>query len=209
VVFPNRRPSADFGFQYYFGRLPRPVVEINMAQLTTASKVKELFTIDYNRYHHIGADFARVIAGFNLRAEAGANITGDDGGIYNPAFVWSLGFDRDLFLVLNLNLQGNGSVRLFYDKIGSFPDIEVCRDMTSTRITAKLSRKFFRDELELKTTGLRGIEDKDFLIMLCIAWSRNDLSMELSAGFFGGDRNGEPGQYRDNNFIKILVSYRF
>jgi hypothetical protein len=214
--FTTSAASSDFGFQYYFGRLPRPVVEIDKTKLAAnPASVDDWLGIDYNWYHHIGADFARVIAGFNVRAEAGANITGDtggkDGAVYNPAIVWSLGFDRDLFLAINLNLQGSGSVRLFHCGIGADPlqDIEAGKDMTSTRITAKLSRKFFRDELELKTTGLWGIEDGDFLIMPGIAWSRNDLSVELSAGFFGGARDGELGQYRDNGFVKTLLSYKF
>jgi hypothetical protein len=213
--FTTSAGSSDFGFQYYFGRLPRPAVEIDTTKLTSPN-FDGLLNIDYNQYHHIGADFARVVAGFNLRAEAGANITGDtggsDGAVYNPALVWSLGFDRDLFLAVNLNLQGTGSVRLFHDKIGTDPlivDTEAGKDITSTRITAKLSRKFFRDELELKTTGLWGIEDRDFLIMPAVAWSRGDLRAELSAGFFGGGRDGELGQYRDNNFIKTLLSYTF
>jgi hypothetical protein len=210
--FTTSAGSSDFGFQYYFGRLPRPAVEIDMTKLVALDFDGLL---DYNQYHHVGADFARVIAGFNIRAEAGANITkdtgGGDGAVYNPSLVWSLGFDRDLFLALNLNLQGTGSVRLFYDEIGANPlqDIEAGKDRTSTRITAKLSRKFFRDELELKTSGLWGIEDRDFLIMPGIVWSRGDLSVELSAGFFGGDKDGELGQYRDNGFVKTLLGYKF
>jgi hypothetical protein len=215
IRFTTSAASSDFGFQYYFGRLPRPAFEIDMVKLPTALTLDEMLNIDYNWYHHIGADFARVIGGFNIRAEAGANITSDtgggDGAVYNPAIVWSLGFDRDLFLAINLNLQGTGSIRLFHGKIGGLSDLDVeaGKDMTSTRITVKLSRKFFRDELEIKTTGLWGIEDKDFLIMPAVVWSRNDLSVELSAGFFGGDRDGELGCYRDNNFIKTILSYKF
>jgi hypothetical protein len=213
--FTTSAGSSDFGFQYYFGRLPRPAVEIDITKLNASPNFDGLLNIDYNQYHHIGVDFARVVAGFNLRAEAGANITSDtggsDGAVYNPALVWSLGFDRDLFLAVNLNLQGSGSVRLFYDEVGGsqLEDVEAGKDRTSTRITAKLSRKFFMDELELNTTGLWGIEDRDFLIMPGIVWSRGDLSVELSAGFFGGDRDGELGQYRDNGFIKTLLSYKF
>jgi hypothetical protein len=213
--FSGSAGSSDFGFQYYFGRLPRPAVAIDITKLTPPpASFDGLFNIGYNYYHQIGADFARVIWGFNTRAEAGVNITSDtggsDGAVYNPSIVWSLGFDRDLFLAINLNLQGTGSVRLFHDKLGSsLADTEAGKDRTSTRITAKLSRKFFQDELELKTTGLWGIEDRDFLIMPALVWSRNDLSAELSAGFFGGDKDGELGQYDGNNFIKTILSYKF
>jgi hypothetical protein len=212
--FTTSAASSDFGFQYYFGRLPRPALEIDLAKLSAANI--DGLGINYNYYHQIAVDFARVIAGLNVRAEAGANITSDtdgkDGAVYNPSVVWSLGFDRNLFLAINLNVQGTGSVRLFHNEIGGNPlviDTEAGKDISSTRITAKLSRKFFRDELELKTTGLWGIEDKDFLIMPGIVWSQNDVSVEFSAGFFGGDKAGELGQYRDNNFIKAGVTYSF
>jgi hypothetical protein len=171
--------------------------------------------IAYNYFHQIGVDWAQVIAGFNVRAEAGANITSDfsgkDGSVYNPALVYSLGFDRDLVWGINVNLQGNGSVRLMHDKIGKNPavDTEAGKDLTSTRITGILSKKFFRDELEIKTTALWGIEDKDFLVIPALVWARNDISLELSAGIFGGDENGELGQYRKNSYVKTLLTWKF
>ena len=199
--------SSDFGFQYFYGRLNRPAVNYNF--FTPA------LNINYNYYHQIAADFARVISGFNLRAEAGVNITGDldgkDGAIENPAFVWSLGFDRDLFWRINLNLQGTGKLRFFHDRVGnvSGTDCEAGSDASSTRITGIISRKFLRDELELKTSVLWGIEDSDFLVMPAFIWSRNDVSTELSAGFFGGDKKGELGQYKDNGFVRVILTYKF
>ena len=199
--------SSDFGFQYYFGRLPRPAIILRM----TPAPLPEP---EYNYYHHFGADFARVIAGFNLRAEAGANVTSDldgtDGTVENPSLVWSLGFDRD-FSGITYNIQGQGRFRLFHDKIGGslMEDCEAGTDLTSSRITGVISKKFLKDELELKITALWGIEDKDFLAMPSITWSRNDVQVELSCGFFGGDKEGELGQYRDNNFVKLGLSYSF
>jgi hypothetical protein len=197
--------SGDLGIQCYFGRLPRP-----------AFKISTLVGIDldYNFYRQIGVDYARVLAGFNVRGEAGINLTGDlagtDSGIYNPALVWSLGFDRDLIGGVNLNLQGSETIRLFHDKVSTQPfDMEAGTDMTSTRITAVLSKKFLRDELELKTTALWGIEDADCYIIPAVVWSRNDVTAELSAGLFAGDKGGELGQYRDNSFIKAALTYSF
>ena len=214
--------SSDMGIQYYYGRLPRPAFTIDVADFVlpilgggTPDPKKIHFLVNNNKYHQIGVDYAQVISGFNLRAEAGVNITedakGDDGSVYNSHLVWSLGFDRDLIWGINLNLQGNGLVRLMYDKIGSDPltDTEAGKDLTSTRITAILSRKFFRDELELRATAIWGIEDKDFLIIPAIIWSKNDVKAEISAGIFGGDRAGEMGQYRDNRYVKTILTYSF
>ena len=215
--------ASDLGFQYYYGRLQRPRVLVNVDNYVRGFMLSPpqsnpnaiSIDIDYNPYHHFGLDYASVIAGFNVRAEAGANITpdldGNDGTVENPALVWSLGFDRDIALGINLNLQANGRFRLFDGKVSSDPllDCEAGTDMTSTRITGIVSKKFLRDELEVKATALWGIEDMDFLVMPSIAWSRNALGFEVSAGFFGGDKEGELGQYRDNNFVKALLSYKF
>ena len=215
--------SSDLGFQYYFGRLHRPSVTIGTDEYINgllgpspqSNPDRIAINVDHNYFHQIAADLARVIAGFNLRAEAGANITSDldgtDGSVYNPAMVWSLGFDKDLFSGLILNLQGTGKFMLFHNKTGdnSIKDIEAGSKLTSTRLTAIISKKFLRDEVELKTSALWGIEDKDFLIMPALIWSKNDITAEVSVGIFGGDKKGELGQYRDNSFLKLYLGYCF
>jgi hypothetical protein len=217
--------SSDFGVQYYYGRLPRPALNIqvksgfispvdSMTVKIDPSQIK--LDIDYNDYHQIGVDYAQVLYGFNVRAEFAANITedlkGDRGDIYNPSLAWSLGFDRDVIGGINVNLQAAENIRLFHDQIGKDTrviDTEDGKDPTFTRLTLILSKKFFRDELELKATGLWDIEEKDFLIMPAIAWTKNDVSVELSGGIFGGEEDGELGQYRDNHFVKAVLTYSF
>jgi hypothetical protein len=73
-------------------------------------------------------DWAQVIAGFNIRAEFAANITGDihgtDPAVYNPSLAWSFGFDRDLFLGISLNAQCNETIRLLDGGTSDPLDIE-------------------------------------------------------------------------------------
>jgi hypothetical protein len=71
------------------------------------------------------------------------------------------------------------------------------------------SRKFFRDELELRATAIWGIEDMDCYVIPALIWTRGDVALELSGGIFAGDKKGELGQYRDNGFIRTLLSYSF
>ncbi|MDR2417445.1 MAG: hypothetical protein LBD79_00130 [Treponema sp.] len=225
--------SADIGAQYYYGWLGQPAVVTSAfatslqtagQSLASASSKEAVDTalgqitppkIMYNDYHQIGVDWAQVLWGFNVRAEFAANITddldGDDGAVYNPHLAWSFGFDRDLVWGINLNLQANETVKLFYDNIADNPllDTEAGTDMTSTRITAALSKKFLRDELELRAAALWGIEDNDFLIMPAIIWTRDAVQVEVSGGFFGGDEEGQLGQYHDNSFIKVGIKYSF
>jgi hypothetical protein len=226
--------SADLGFQYYTGIFNRPAVSLSTVLLLPPAvplptPAVLLNNFGYNRFHQLGADAALVLAGFNIRTEAGLNLTsdfsGDDPEVENPALVYSLGFDRDLLLGINLNLQLNGKIRFMQDKLvipPAFPaagkvDIEAKQagtgfeetPATSHRITGLVSKKILQDELELKTTALWGIEDKDFLIIPAAVWSRDDFSVELSAGFFGGSRDGELGQYSDNSYLKTTLTWKF
>jgi hypothetical protein len=193
--------SSDLGIQYYYGRLPVPAFNMVAGAIT------------YNPYHQIGLDYAQVIAGFNLRAEFAVNITediaGDDGSVYNPHLAWSFGFDRDLFLGINLNLQCNETIRLLDGKIRDLQDIEAGSDITSTRITAGLSKKFFHDELEVRVAAIWDAEDTDFLLSPAFVWTKDSISVEVSGGIFGGDDEGQLGQYHKNNFIKMGLTYTF
>ncbi|MDR0685178.1 MAG: hypothetical protein LBF83_08615 [Spirochaetaceae bacterium] len=214
--FTTTLGSSDLGFQYYYGRLPQPAVsiQVDMPRITAEFL--------YNRYHQVGVDYAQVIYGFNTRAEFAANITedadGTDRAVYNPSLAWSLGFDRDLFAGVNLNLQVNETIRLGQDGLGSAGfadvltggfDIEGGKDLTATRVTAALSRKFLRDELEARAALVWDIEDSDCLVMPALIWTRGDVKLSCSGGIFGGEEDGQLGQYRGNNFLKLGVSYTF
>jgi hypothetical protein len=220
--------SADIGLQYYYGRLNRPAISVTFSDFDTnvsipmppmqvpiTVSVPTAINYAYNPYHQIGIDWAQILLGFNVRAEVAINLTedldGDDGSVYNPTLAWSFGFDRDLFWGINLNLQCNESIILMHDKIGSDPllDFESGKDITSTQIIAAISKKFFRDELELRFAALWGIEDEDYLLMPAIIWIRDTVSVEFSAGIFGGHEEGQFGQYYKNNFIKVVLTYSF
>jgi hypothetical protein len=229
VRFTTTIGPADIGLQYYYGRLTRPAVSVILTDYDTHMTVSSIpmplpvivpvpiaINFAYNPYHQIGIDWAQVLFGFNVRAEFAANITedldGDDGSVYNPAFLWSFGFDRDLFWGINLNLQCNESIRLMDDKIGKNPmiiDTEADTDGISTQIIAAISKKFFRDELEFRFAALWEIEAKDYLLMPALIWTRDTVSVEFSGGIFGGDEDGQFGQYKDNSFVKVLLTYSF
>jgi hypothetical protein len=170
-------------------------------------------TFAYNPYHQIGFDYAQVIVGFNLRAELAANITedikGNDGTVYNPSLAWSVGFDRDLFAGINLNLQCNETVRVLDGEINDPHDIEADSDITSTQITAQLSKKFLQDKLELKAITLWEVESGSFLVMPALIWTKNDVAVEVSAGMFLGNDEGFFGQFHANSYVKLAMKYTF
>jgi hypothetical protein len=205
---------SDMGIQYYTGFLPRPAYSVETVFLPSMGNIPSKIVLDYNRYHQIGLDYAAAVAGFNIRAETAVNLTGDlsgdDPSVYNPHFLWSLGFDCAFFAGININIQCNEKVRLFDDKVGKKPnDIEKDASLTATRITAKISRAFFRDTVQLSTAAIWGVEDKDVYLIPAVSFTQGSTELELSGGLFLGDRGGELGQYRDNNFVKAVMKYVF
>ncbi len=208
--FTTTAASTDLGLQYYYGNLSRPAVTVTFP----VSPLVPEIAVAYNRYHQIGLDAAAVRGGFNIRAEAAANITsdlrGDDGAVYNPALLWSLGFDRPLFAGITVNAQGNGSWRLMHSEVGEAgADAEGGTEASSTTVTVQLSRSFFKDRLSIKTTGLYNIEAADFLILPELVWTSGEFSARFSVGIFGGEADGELGQYGDNNYLKLSLETRF
>jgi hypothetical protein len=221
--------SVDLGFQYFYGNYLRPSVSLNgvdnfiddlASQLPSYPSMIPHFDllsahIEYTRYHQIGVDYSQVLAGFTLRAEFAVHITsdfsGDDGNVKNPFLAWSFGFDRDIFAGININIQCNETIRLFDDKVGENPamDCEAETNAVATRLILQISKNFFRDRLECKVVGIWDIEDSGGVFIPSVAWSINDIRMELSAGFFAGDENSELGQYRDNSYVKLKLTYSF
>jgi hypothetical protein len=203
--------AADIGVQYYYGRLTTPAAVTRTAP--TGTPPLPMVTFAYNPYHQIGFDYAQVIAGFNFRAELAANITedlsGDDGAVYNPSLAWSLGFDRDLFAGLTLNIQCNETIRLFDGEISGPQDIEADSDITSTRISVQLSKKFFQDKLDLKARALWDVESSACLLMPAVTWTKNNVALELSSGVFLGSDEDLFGQFHDNSFVRAVLTYSF
>lgn len=205
---------ADIGIQYFNGRLPLPAFRFELAN-TQYGLIPTSVIVDYNRYNQIGVDGAMVLAGFNLRAECAVNLTedfkGDDGAVYNPHLVWSLGFDCSVFSLFDVNMQCNEKIIFAYDKIddNNLKDIEAAAKPTATRVTAKISKTFFRDELEIAAAGIWNIEDSDALLLPAVTLTKGDFSFEVAGGIFTGNKKGQFGYYHDNNFVRAQIKYVF
>jgi hypothetical protein len=226
--FTTTTGQADLGVQYFFGNLFRPSYSIEgidafLGDLLAVLPSNPRYTgnlslirprVEYNRYHQLGADYARVIAGFNVRTELAAHITpdlaGEAGWVRNPFIGWSAGFDRDLVWGINVNLQCNETIRLFRDKNSNpLVDFEAGAPPTFTRLTLILSRKFLRDNLELKFTSIFDPEDHDLYLIPSLALTFGEAVADFSAGIFAGRDGGELSQYRNNGYIKTALTYTF
>ncbi|MDR1972715.1 MAG: hypothetical protein LBQ46_12435 [Treponema sp.] len=224
---------SDIGAQYYSGYLFRPSLVIEGASAfidlvnSNPGAIKAAYTADpdyikntlkpsmrYTRYHQIGVDYTQAAAGFTLRGELAANITGDlsgdDGGVYNPSLAWSAGFDRDLF-GFTFFVEADESVRLLDRRVNRNPalDTEALSPLTNTALTAQISRSFFQDRLEIKFALLWNIEAGDLYLMPSLVYTMGDLQAKLSGGIFTGKAGGELSQYRNNGYIKTVLVYSF
>jgi hypothetical protein len=112
---------------------------------------------------------------------------------------------------VNLNAQCNETIRLLDNEVSDNPllDIEADSDITSTQITIALSKKFLRDELEVKAAALWEVESGACVIMPSLIWTKDDVAVELSGGIFAGSDEGMFGQFHDNSFVKAAVKYTF
>ena len=121
----------DIGGIYYFGFIREPVIEIPEADPTD-------YSIHFDRLNLFGLEFATVVGGFNLRAEAAYNMTedfdGDDPYIHNHTISYMGGFDRDLPLSnLNVNIQGRGEYLLANDEVSDNGSADVDYDSRQER----------------------------------------------------------------------------
>jgi hypothetical protein len=214
--------SADIGVQYFYGNLFRPSFTIEGIDdflgtvLPPPGPDPDLLSpqMNYNRYHQIGIDYAQVLFGLNIRAELALHLTedmkGDMGSVRNPFIGWSFGFDRDIFWGINLNIQCNQTIRLFDSKIGDNPilDAEAGTRAVSTRFTVQFSKEKI-DNMETRVVFIWDIEDKGCYIIPFRSWTVRNMTFELSAGIFFGERTSELGYYKDNSFGKFGLKYSF
>ncbi len=208
--------GIDLGAQYYYGRLTTPFMDTMDAAMYLLGVPGTTIDIGWNPYHQIGADLAFVAAGFNVRLEAGVNLTDDATGtdtlVYNQHAVWSAGFDRDLFAGINLNLQAMGKVRLNHDKIDASNtslDIEAGTKITSTQVAALLSRSFMQEKLKIELLGLLGAEKLDYIVEPGLVLAVGDAEIALRGRYFGGDASGELGQFNDRSYVSLSSKFAF
>lgn len=202
--------GIDLGAQYFYGYLTTPAFDMNPASIAAAGGK---IPVSYNPYHQLGLDMASVLGAFNIRLEAGVNLTGDTAGndalVYNPAFVWAAGFDRALFAGIDLNVQAMGKVRFNHDAITSPLDVEYGSAVTSSRVAALLSRGFARDRVKIELLGLLGVEKQDYMLEPGVVVVFGDAEISLRGRYFGGDAAGELGQFNEKSYVSISSKFRF
>jgi hypothetical protein len=206
--------GVDIGGIYYHGFIREPVIDIPQAD-------PDAYSIDFTRLNLFGLEFATVVSGFNLRAEAAYNLTGDTDGddplVHNNSIAYMAGFDRDLPVSnINVNIQGRGEYLLANDEVSDNGAADVDFDpgenehyWTNTLI-ATVEDSYRNQTINPSVDLLLTAETQDFVarpgVELVLA---DDATVTVRGSIFEGDEDTEFGQFDGNDHLEVRFEYAF
>ncbi len=204
--------SVDLGLMYYYGYYGEPAVEAEYS----GAQIIDL-ALDYNRMQAFGMDFGAVIGPFNTRGELAYYMTDDVGGddreVYNNRIKWVAGFDVGLPVSsLNFNIQETGTWILNSDEIDSLDmEYDDDEDYTENLIILKLTDHYNHEKLEAAVTAVYHIEKKGWKIAPDVKIDlSDDLELEAEYCVYGGDDETSLfGQFNDNDYLELQMTYSF
>ena len=173
--------------------------------------------LTYDRMHVFGIEAASVLAGFNLRGEAGYFLTEDPKGkdprVRNSQAGYAAGFDRDILPDgPNLNVQVRGLLTLGSGGIedNGAADTDYRANYTDHVLAVRISDAWNRGRIKPQVSFLLGLENRDLRISPEISWEpADDLRIRLRYVRCEGGRDTNFGQFRDSDFAEAGVSLRF
>lgn len=206
--------GVDIGGIYYFGFIREPVIDIPESDPTA-------YSISFDRLNLFGLEFATVVSGFNLRAEAAYNLTedtaGDDPLVHNNSIAYMAGFDRDLPVSnLNVNIQGRGEYLLGSDEVSENGAADVDFDPGENEeywthtLVATVEDSYRNQTITPSLNFLMSAETQDFALRpgveLVLA---DDATVDVRGTVFEGDEDTQFGQFDENDHLEISVEYAF
>ena len=206
--------GVDIGGIYYFGFIREPVLDIDLT-------APEDYSIDFTRLNLFGLEFATVVSGFNLRAEAAYKLTedidGDDPLVHNNSVAYMAGFDRDLPVSnLNVNIQGRGEYLLESDAVSDNGTADVDYDAgenehywTNT-LVASVEDSYRNQTIMPSVDFLFTAETQDYVVRPGVEFVlADDATVNVRGSIFEGDRDTEFGQFDDNDHLEVRFEYAF
>ncbi|MFO7780789.1 MAG: hypothetical protein R6W94_04120, partial [Spirochaetia bacterium] len=206
--------GVDIGGIYYFGFIREPVIEIPQADPTD-------YSIHFDRLNLFGLEFATVVSGFNLRAEAAYNMTedfdGDDPSIHNHSIAYMVGFDRDLPVSnLNVNIQGRGEYLLANDEVSDNGAADVDYDAGENEhywnntLVASVEDSYRNETITPSVDFLLTAETQDYVVRPGVEFVlADDATVDVRGSIFEGDKDTEFGQFDDNDHLEVRFEYAF
>lgn len=199
----------DFGLLYYFGFMPLPTGKISMEGTELKAK------ISFDRTNMFGAEFATVLAGFNMRGEIGYFLTedhdGTDNSVQNSKLCWAAGFDRDLpFWGANILAEAQGTYTLQNNEIENKLDVDYSKNYSRHIIAGRITGSFRHEKIKPEIAVSCHLEDMDFMFRPKIDIAATDeISFNIMYSLYSGDEDTIFGVYDDNDFFQIRMTYFF
>jgi len=207
----------DLGLIYYYGYLKQPSVD--QTAIIPAPIPGGTITLDYDRVHVAGAEVAAVVGPLNLRGEAAYYATpdteGNDPGVSNASVRYLAGFDVNIPISnVNLNAQVHGSITLSRDQIDSNGPIDFEHDgegvYTSHLIAASLRDTYADERFTVELSGAWHVETGDFVFRPALTVGFGDvLAMRIGGTLFEGNADTYLGQFDENDFLQIELTYDY
>jgi hypothetical protein len=210
----------DFSGMYYYGYDRTPTAL--QREVTAVDPVAREATITlvpiHKRIHVLGGDFATAIAGWGLRGELAYTLSSDvearDRNVDDPYLRFSGGVDRtfsplpvgeSLFVILQYSLDTElpARGRANQDEVGGL------RHFYRHALLLNSTWKY-TEFIQAKLKAFVNLEDGGFVLQPEIAWQPLDaVTIVLGGDVVGGRRSTFFGQFRDNDRIRLRISYTF
>lgn len=215
--------QIDWGLSYYNGFYKQPSVDFAKIGTWTEKYLAGTVTeedkfLAYDKKQTFGLEASTVLWHFNLRGEAGYNLTkdtaGDDPAVHNNSVCWLGGFDIDLPIWnMNVNVQETGTLILKSDDVDKNPfDVDYCKNgYTNNKVVVNVTTSFVNDKLVPEATVMYGIENGDLVVIPKLTYSVAD-GLKLSASgmyLWNKDEFSEFASWKDNSFVNLGISYQF
>ncbi|MFW5806854.1 MAG: DUF1302 family protein [Spirochaetota bacterium] len=206
--------GVDLGAVYYFGFIREPAISVPETD-------PEDYHVGFDRVNLFGLEFATVLSGFNLRAEAAYKMTedfaGDDPEVHNHRIAYMGGFDRDLPVSsINMNIQAQGEYILHSDEVSDNGPADTDYDpgddehyWTNT-LVASVEDRYRNDTVIPQVDFVMTAETRDFLLRPGVEFVlADDASLNVRGSMFEGDEDTQFGRFDDNDHLEMSIEYAF
>ena len=173
--------------------------------------------LHYDRVTVLGAEFATIKLGMNLRGELAYNLTedidGNDPCVKNNSIGYVLGGDKDFPINnLNINVQIKGNYIVNNSEIKGNYDTDYNKDdkYLSNSLIAVIADKYFNERVNPQLTVVYNVRDEDYVISPELELELLD-STEINIKYtaFSGDAGTTYGDFKNLDYLQTEIKYFF
>ena len=198
--------GIDFAFSAMRTWSDTPVYDV---ERVTGTDDEYTITPRYDRLHVFGADLAKPVGDFVIRAETALT----DGRRYRPVTLGDpLVEKRNLNSILGLDWYPGDSWTAIVQFNGRWVlnhDDDLAEDAHTGQVTLNVTKKLLREKLELRCMSYIGLDHQDGYVRASADYALADgFHLVVGSDAFFGDE-GTYAQYTDNTEVWVKAKYSF